>query len=322
MLASAVVTLRHWAEALPLFALSALAGVLPFGWLYPLGRCLGGFVFDGVRLRRSQTLRNLALAWGEELPPERRVQVARAAYRHFGGVGLELIAEWRQSPAKLVRRADLQDIGVLREVLKEGKGALLVTGHFGNWEIIAGALQGAGIPLSGYAGAQHNPIVNRWINFNRRRAGNLPIHKDDVKGLLTALKRNRVMAMVMDQHDSEKRYYVSYFGHPVSAAPGPATLARRTGAPVVFCTCTRGADGRYVFRARRLSVPPQEDRDLDVLSLTQAIFDELERAVREEPGQYFWMHRRWRPIPTTVRLSGTNREFLAGRVPPSELPDP
>ena len=187
-------------------------------------------------------------------------------------------------------------------------------------EVIAGALQGAGIPLSGYAGRQHNPIVNRWINFNRARAGNLPIHKDDVRGLLAALKQNRVMAMVMDQHDSEKRYYVRYFGHPVSVAAGPAMLARRTGAAVVFCTCLRGGDGRYQLRAKRLDAVAGDDKDRDVLNLTQAIFDELERAVRAEPGQYFWMHRRWRPIPESVTLSTVNREFLAGRVPDSELP--
>jgi KDO2-lipid IV(A) lauroyltransferase len=313
-------SLRHAAEAFPLLVLSALAALLPFSWLHPAGSLLGRLFFDFFRLRRGQTLRNIALAWGDGLSSEQRVRIARAAYRHFGGVGLELIALWRQSPAKLAARADLRDIAVIREALQGGKGALLVTGHFGSWEVIAGALQGAGIPLSGYAGRQHNPIVNRWINFNRARAGNLPIHKDDVKGLLAALKQNRLVAMVMDQHDSGKRYYVRYFGHPVSVAPGPAMLARRTGAAIVFCTCLRGEDGRYQLRAKRIETAPSDDKERDVLNLTQAIFDELEQAVRAAPGQYFWMHRRWRPIPESVHLSAVNREFLAGRVPASELP--
>ena len=316
----AIVSLRHVAEAIPLLALSLLAALLPFYWVYPAGSLLGGMFFDVFRLRRKQTLRNIELAWGYELDAGQRARIARAAYRHFGGVGLELVALWRQSPAKLAARADLRDIAVVREALQGGKGVLLCTGHFGNWEVIAGALQGAGIPLSGYAGRQQNPIVNRWINFNRARAGNLPIHKDDVKGLLAALKQNRVVAMVMDQHDSANRYFVRYFGHPASVAPGPALLARRTGAAIVFCTCLRGQDGRYQLRAQPIACESTGDKDLDVLNLTQAIFDELERAVRAEPGQYLWMHRRWRPISDSVRLSDVNREFLASRVPASELP--
>lgn len=313
--------LRHWAEVLPVFALQGLIALLPLMWVPRIGEFLGWLAFDILRFRRGVSLRNLALATGDRYSDQERVRLGREAYRSFGSLAMEFLAMNRIPPKRMERHMVLENIEALWSALREGKGVLLVTGHFGNWELTAAAMNAAGIPLSVYVGRQRNPIFDQLINGIRRRAGSETVHKSVVmKGFLKSLKANRVMAILADQHDTQKRYYVSYFGRPVSAAPGPATIARRTGSPIVFMASIR--EGRFRYRSvfRRLDYEVTDDAERDILTITQKLFHELESEVSRHPGQYFWMHNRWRPIPPSVQLSEINRAFLAGRVAAEHLP--
>jgi KDO2-lipid IV(A) lauroyltransferase len=288
-----------------------------------LGRAAGRIAFDGLRLRRRQTLENLRLAFGDAMAAPDRIGLARDCYRHFGTLAFELLAMGHRPLQRAVPRVRLHDLERLREALRRERGAILVSGHLGNWEQVGLAISAAGLPLSLFVGGQHNPLVDELLNQNRRATGSHTIHKGpNAKELLKALRANRIVALLADQHDPDKRHYVAFFGRPVSAAPGPARLARRTGAPLLFGDYTRDPDGCYGLRVEPVPFETTDDEEGDVLRITQALFDRLEAAVRRHPAQYFWMHRRWRPIPPQVRLSEQNRAFLAGRVPPETLPSP
>ena len=313
-------SLRYRAEALPLHLLQAVLARLPFQWVTRTGAALGVFAF-ALGLRRAQTLQQIEIAFGGAKSAHERVRIARGCYRHFGMMGFQFLMQASLTKREVWDWVRLDDLALLRETLQEGKGALLITGHLGNWELVGVGLNQEGIALSLYVGAQHNPHADAIINRARQDTGSETVHKGpNVKGILKALRANRAMAILADQHDTEKRYYVAFFGQPVSVAPGPALLARRTGAPMLFADCTRGEDGRYGFRAERVSVQPTDDEELDVLTITQGLFERLEACVRARPEQYFWMHRRFRPIPEQVELSPANRRFLRQRLPASALP--
>lgn len=313
-------SIRYRAEALPLYLLQPLLVRLPFRWVTRLGAALGLAAF-ALGLRRRQTLSQIETALGAATSAGERFRIARACYRHFGIVACQFLSEAALPKDEIEDWIRLDSIGLLRDALREGKGALLVTGHLGNWELVRSALARSGLPFSLYVGALHNPHTDAIINATRKTSGSETVHKGpNVKGILKALRGNRVMAIIADQHDTEKRYYVAFFGQAVSAAPGPALLARRTGAPLVFTDCTRGGDGLFRFRAQRVPVIPTKDEERDVLTITQALFDLLEAAARARPEQYFWMHRRFRPIPEHVKLTPTNRAFLEQRLPASALP--
>ena len=313
-------SLRGWAEALPIILLQALLVRLPFRAVTRLGAALGGLAF-ALAVRRAGTLEQLRLAFGGAMTPEERRRIARASYRHFGAMGFQFLAEASLPKAEIADWVTLHDLPLLREALRGGKGVLLASAHLGNWELVGPALNAEGIALSLYVGAQHNPIVDGVINRARQETGSQTVHKGpNVKGLLKALKENRALAILADQHDTAKRHYVAFFGRPVSVPPGPAQLARRTGAPMFFADCTRDESGRYGMRLTPIPVPVTADEERDVLEIMQAYYAALEAAARRRPEQYFWMHRRFRPIPREVTLSAVNRAFLEERLSPGALP--
>src|SRR5690349_19541447 len=152
------------------------------------------------------------------------------------------------------------------------------------------------------------------MNAVRRSMGSETIGRGNMRGLLKALKDKRMVALLTDQHEHTKRWYVRFFGQPVSAVSGPAQMLRRSNAVLVFGACLQEGPFRYRTQFRVLPVPPPvEDEEADVLNLTQVMFDALEAVVKAHPEQYFWLHRRFRPIPKTARFSESNRQWLAAR---------
>lgn len=314
-------TLRHRAETLPLLLMVAALRRLPPRWASRFGSALGRFAFDVLRIRRGVTLHNLALAFGDRFSPAERTAIARRCFQSMGMAAIEFLVLPAIPRERLSHHMTIDNVEALREGLAGGRGVIISLGHFGNWEVAPPRLTDMGIPLSGYAGQQHNPVFDKLINDIRRAGGEEVISKGVVmRGLLQALKNNRALALVADQYDTHKRLYVSFFGRPVSAAPGPATIARRTGAPIVFFKSVREGLFRYRGSFRKMPYRVTDDEERDVLEITQSLFDALEEAIRENPDHYFWMHNRFRPIPPHVSLSPANRAFLLERLPADRLP--
>src|SRR5262249_50006566 len=112
---------------------------------------------------------------------------------------------------------------------------------------------------------------------------------------LECLRRNEALGILLDQNTSSGGIYVDFFGHPAATAPGPAILARRTGAPLIPLFDRRREDGTHVVEFH----PPVEwratgDRDQDVLEITARLTQAIERQIRAEPAQWFWIHNRWK----------------------------
>jgi len=303
--------LRNRLEALGVVLLRGITGFLPLRWVSGPGAAMGWFLFHVVRVARRTTTNNLATAFNQ-LSAAERIRLAGACYRFFGAVLWEFLNLGRIPKQRLDEFITLTDQDVLDRALAEGRGVVLVSGHLGNWELMAGALATAGYPVSMYVGGQTNALVDGVMNAVRRSMGSETIGRGNVRGLLKALRNKRVVALLADQHEHTKRWYVRFFGQPVSAVSGPAQMLRRSDAVLVFGACLRVGTFRYRTQFRVLPLPPQaENEETDVLNVTQVLFDALEETVKAFPEQYFWLHRRFRPIPKTARLSGSNRQWLA-----------
>lgn len=314
--------LRSRLEALAVFLLRGVTGLLPLRWVSVPGAAMGWVLFAVLRLARRTTLNNFATAFGNR-PDAERLRLAGACYRFFGAVLWEFLNLPRIPRDRLGEFITLADRDVLDRALAEGRGVVLVSGHLGNWELMAGTLAAEGYPVSMYVGGQSNALVDGVMNAVRRSLGSETIGRGNLRGLLKALKARRIVALLADQHESTKRWYVRFFGQPVSAVSGPAQMLRRSGAVLVFGACLREGPFRYRTQFRALPVPPPAaDEERDVLNVTQVLFDALESVVKDHPEQYFWLHRRFRPIPKTARLTESNRAFLAEQgvhVPPENV---
>jgi len=256
---------------------------------------LGRFVFSVLRVRRKVTLKNLADCFPEKSEAE-RFRIARDTYRNF----TKMVFEYMRFP--ILKGSDVLEICTIegeqnaKTALRKGKGGVLVAGHFGNWELMGALLAKKGYPMSFLVGEQHNRQVDRLMNRCREHMGIKIIHMGvAVRGVLRALHDNGFVALLSDQDAGLEGVFVDFFGRPSSTHQGPAVFALRTGAPVLFGSAIRLPCGRHRIVAELLDfghlagITPENIR-----IVTQAYTALLEKAVRNHPDHWFWMHRRWK----------------------------
>lgn len=293
------VRLRHRIEYLGFRLVRGVFRALPRGLALALGELLGWVAGSGLRIRRRVVDDNLRHAFPDR-PARWRARVARGSYRHLGR---EAVMTFRgSSREELIEVTELVGFDAFRETVDEGRGAVVVTGHLGNWEIGGAAVAARGVPIDAVALVQANPLFDRDLVEARRRLGIRVIKRGDApREVLRSLSRGRVPALVADQNARAGGVFVDYFGRPASTYRGPALFSLRTGAPlylaVALATSRRPLRYRVVFE--EVTIDPSGDTDEDVRRLTAAHVAALERWVRTAPGQYFWQHKRWKRRPGT-----------------------
>lgn len=300
------VRLAHRIEYAAVRLLEALACALPAPAAYGLGRVLGRLaLLLGVRAPVARA--NLARAFPEKSPSEREA-ILRAAY---GQAGMTVVEHLRYSvlaPAELDEAIrSIRGFGNVAEALARGKGAVLVTGHFGAFELGGAAVARAGHPVSFLVRGQSNPLVDDLIARNRRALGVTVLgHGRGVREALRALRQGGCVALVADQDAGRDGVFVPFFGVLSSTPPGPAEFCVRTGAPLIVGYLRRLPDGRF-DGCFHTPLPPPETGDpaADVLALTAQHTALLESWIRAWPDQWLWTHRRWKTRPP-ARASGVH----------------
>lgn len=279
--------------------------LLPETWVVALGGALGGVAGSVFRLRRGVVEANLTRAFPDRNPAWIR-KVAAASYRHLGKEAVALLRMGALGPRQVEERTEVDGLHHLREPLARGQGVVLLTGHLGNWEVGGASLAVREIPLDVVARRQNNPLFNARLNRTREALGMRVVDRSgSTKALLRALRSGRVVALVADQNVITGGVFVDFFGVLAATARGPALLAQRAGAAVVFATALRlpGLRSRYRVVLRPLE-PPSGDLEAEAATrdLLRRYLSALEETIREAPAQYLWAHKRWKSRPGSAEL--------------------
>lgn len=292
-----VPTLRHRLEYLAFRGAAGAARVLGDAASERLLGAVGRLAYRPFGIRRRLVEDHLRLAFPERDEAWVR-RTAAAAYAHLGREGAAMIRLSSLSREHIVARTDVEGLEEFRAALSLGRGLVLVTGHFGNWEIGGAALAARGIPIDGVAQRQSNPLFDREIVAARERLGMRIIERGRAtKEGLRSLRAGRVVALVADQDARRAGVFVPFFGRLASTHRGPAVLALRTGAPLFLGTALRTPAGGYHVRLDPVEVERDGDAEEVTYRLTAAYTARLEAAIRAAPEQYFWHHRRWKTRP-------------------------
>jgi Kdo2-lipid IVA lauroyltransferase/acyltransferase len=224
---------------------------------------------------------------------------AAESYAHLGREGMALLRLSRLGARDVLGVTDMPAaLERVRAAVESGMGAVVVTGHLGNWEVAGAAIAARGIPVSVVVQRQSNPRFDGLIRATRERLGMRVVNRaDGTRGSLRALRESRVIGLVADQDAGRAGIFVPFLGRAASTVRGPAVLAIRTGAPLFVGVVLRRPDGRYEGRLEEVAVPESGEFDERVRALTASYTRVLEAAVRADPGQYFWHHRRWKTRP-------------------------
>jgi len=276
------------------------AGRLPPRTATRVGATLGELAYWVVPGRRRVALTNLALAFGSSLSPAECRRVARANFRHLGVTAVECCRLFLGPPGAMLQRVRMEGVEHAKAALTEGRGALLLGGHLGNWELLGASHSLTGLPdLNVVIRPLDNPFLDALVAEGRARAQIRLIPKRvAVKGIQAALARGECVGIMLDQHAGRQGAFVPFFGRPASTSRGLAVLALKTGAPVVPAFVHRLPDGDHLVTLEP-AVPLVRTGALerDVEANTARFTEVIERQIRAHPEQWFWVHRRWKSQP-------------------------
>ena len=227
-------------------------------------------------------------------------EITRKTYEHLGREAASMMRLSKLDPQAVVERTITVGWDQMEAARSEGRGVILVTGHYGNWEVAAAAVAARGIPIAAIVRRQGNRLVDERLQALRRNLGVETIYQSAAPSRVPrVLRANGVVGIVGDQNARRAGILVPFFGRPASTHRGPALFALRLNAPVFSCIARRlpGNDVRYEIAGERVDFTRTGDLDTDVTALTTELARRLEKQVRIAPEQYFWFHRRWKISP-------------------------
>jgi KDO2-lipid IV(A) lauroyltransferase len=259
----------------------------------------GRFMYHCLPVRRRVVLSNLKRAFGSELDEQQIVTLAQAFYGHL----IRSVAEFARMNLRLGARpvVQVQNLEAILKAYHMNKGVLLLSGHFGNWEVV---LPAAIENFPEYRGRFHilrRPIP-RWIEVivdrRMRKSGLRALPKrGSMQTILDRLEARDAVVFIMDQHAGGRDGVLAdFFGYPAWTFRSLALIALSSGAPVVPVGVWREADGSHVMRFEEALPTLQGTSATDaIVANTHQYNAALERIIMRHPEQWLWMHRRWKP---------------------------
>ncbi len=284
---------------------AGLFTLLPRSWALHLAKFCGGMAFLIVGRQREKTLAHLKLALGREKSELEVNLIARQVFENMAVTGAEILQSSKLTPEKAERFIDsARAVETYNRLLAEGKGLISMTAHIGNWELLAGIFG-----LKGYKGAvlarriYYEPY-NRWIVGLRQKMNVPTLYRDDSsREILKKLAAGEIIGLLPDQDiDSLKGTFVPFFGKPAYTPVAPARIALSTGAPMLPNFLIRDGLTRYKLVVGEVIRPESGmDREAAVQRMTENWMAQFEKVIREYPGQWAWMHNRWKTKPESKK---------------------
>ena len=262
---------------------------------------MGRFIARFVPLRREVVLANLQRVYGLQVAPGEIDRIAAAHYGHLWRLACEFVRFRWMSAAQKKALVRVEGVDNFVAALDQGKGILVLTGHFGNWEVSTTSGIALFPELRGRFHFVRRPIKPAWLDrlvtrrFNEAGFGVFS-KRDSLDALLAALARGDAVVVPFDQHAGPPDgIAVDFLGHAAWTFKSLAIIALSTGAPVLPAASWREPDGRHVLRFEPPLAPIEHQSTTEAIRLnTRAYNQALERLVVRHPEQWYWVHRRWK----------------------------
>jgi Kdo2-lipid IVA lauroyltransferase/acyltransferase len=290
LISSALRMLVASARLCPRIVLVKAAGALGIVAFYVSGRY------------RRVAYKNLRMTFGVSLSETQIFQITRNVFQSFAK---SFIAEFpwsaSASPKMLRDLVELrpEDRIIIDNLLSLGRGMIVTTAHFGNFELLGPRFQADGYKIAVVVRNDRNSRLAETINDVRRHSYDVIPRGQAAKQVIKRLRSGWVVAMLPDQKSDD--LLLSFFGIPTGTVAGPAVMALRTGSPILPIYCVRQDDETHKIQLGEPIIPvATDDADQDVRRIMSEINQSIEWIVRRHPGQWLWLHDRWRNVPELI----------------------
>ncbi len=252
-----------------------------------------------LRKRRKLVLRNLEQTL-PDVPEDERNRIARECWRHYGRLILDYLRTRKAAFEETSNRFDLINREGFEEAIAQGRGVILLSAHFGNWETGATLLRMFGQPITTVARPLDNEFLERDLAESRVQPGvELVPRREAARPLMRALANRRIVVLLPDQSVAPTEgIVVPFLGRPAWTTPAPARFALRFNAPIqlVFCLPS-GVDRTIVEFEETIYVDRLPEEQRTVAAITKRINDVISEHIRRNPEYWLWMHDRWKGAP-------------------------
>lgn len=285
-------------------ALNFILRFVPVNASLWLGRQIGLLAFLFNRKRRLVAYANLKAAFAKEKSPRELKQITKRVYQTLVQTFVEILNLTKINRKYVDRYVEVVNMDRIRNAAKSGRGTILLTGHFGDWELSSLVSSVEGFPIMVLAREQKMKRLNDLLNRLRESNGCKVIGKGiSVKNILKALYEQNIVGILSDQDAGKEGIFVDFFGRPVSCHAGPFEIAQRTNSLILpnFIVRTKGACHK-LFLEEYIDLKDLSSSKDDIRQGLQEFTGLLESYVRKYPDQWLWLHKRWKSTPVRTVL--------------------
>jgi len=261
-----------------------------------LGANLGKLAYLILPDARKITFKNLKLAF-PQLNANTYKRISLKVFESLGRNFSDVVRLPRMSGESIQKMVKAEGIEYFKKAYSLGKGVMVVTGHIGNFELLAAYFSLRGYKISVIGRELYDPRLNQLLIENRQKMGVQNISSTvSIKEVIKALNSGRVLGVLMDQHTSRVRgIFVNFFGKLARTPVGAVILALKLNSPIVPMAIIQTKKGDYkIIIQEEIKPLPEKKKEENIFYLTQKCTDFLEKIIRRYPDQWVWMHKRWR----------------------------
>jgi len=279
-----------------------------------LMRVVGRLLFLVATSLRRRTITHLTMAFGEEMPPREIVGLARRVFLHFSTVLVDILRLPNLTRPALDGLITAQGREYIDQAMAGGRGVILLTGHFGNWELLGAWAARCGYPLKVVGRPLFDEQIDRLLVAIRNRAGYTNIARGKgTREIIRSLRAGEPLGILIDQDTKVPGVFVNFFGRPTHTPVGAVQLAMKLGVDIVPAFMYLRPDLTYGIECGPpIVVERTGNLEEDLFNTTQRCSDVYERIIRHFPEQWVWMHKRWKTRPEEFGAAAVGSKQVFG----------
>lgn len=283
------------------FALQTMPRRLAFGILTRIAL----LCFKVIPDARMKTVKNLTDIFGQKKSTAEIYEMARKVFRNLGRNAVDMFCLNKAVGKDPYRYVKVTGQEYIDQALAKGKGVIVITGHIGCWELMAGFISKIGYHVGVVGTPLYDPRLDKMLIDNRTSVGLVNINRDSgARQIIRLLRQGNMVGILIDQDTKVDGVFVDFLGKPAFTPVGPVVLARKTGASIVPMSIHIQPDNTHLVEIEPvIELEFTDDKTIDRQLNTEKCSQALERMLLKDPTQWVWMHERWKTKPKADNCS-------------------